>query len=146
MWSWKPGLRGNVDQTFQLLQDYTTPVTPDTTCGTPAEGDYASGYGKLNLMNGKIIGTVTLTNSSSSLLAGALVQASRDGVVYGSAWTNGMGEYTLLAAPGTYTVTATKYAYTSASKTGVTVNLYDTIQEDFALTTHRLFFPIIRQQ
>ena len=81
LWSWKPGLRGDVEQTFQLLQNYATPVTPNTTCGTPAEGDYASGYGRLNVMNvmdaadtGVIQGQVS---EAGWPLAGALVQASQ---------------------------------------------------------------------
>ncbi len=50
LWSCNPALVGQVDQTFQALQDSARPA-PDGNCGAPpdGEGNYTYGYGYLNV-------------------------------------------------------------------------------------------------
>jgi subtilisin family serine protease len=50
LWSCNPSLVGQIDQTFQILQDFAD-VPPDGTCGEPADGKATTyGYGYLNPM------------------------------------------------------------------------------------------------
>jgi len=50
LWSCNPGLIGQIDMTFQLLQNGTD-VPPPGSCGAPAsgQGNYTYGYGYLNV-------------------------------------------------------------------------------------------------
>lgn len=50
LWSCNPSLIGQVDQTFQALQNAADPSTPGA-CGSPpdGEGNYTHGYGYLNV-------------------------------------------------------------------------------------------------
>ncbi len=51
LWSCSPGLVGQIDQTFQLLQN-SAGIPPAGSCGAPASGNgnYTYGYGYLNVL------------------------------------------------------------------------------------------------
>ncbi len=78
--------------------------------------------------NGTIAGTVT--NASSGLpISGATVTA--DGKM---ATTDASGNYSIIIAPGTYTVTASAAGYENKTVTGVMVTANTTTTQNFALT------------
>lgn len=138
LWSWIPGLRGNIGQTFQLLQNNAAAVAPNTICGMPAEGDYASGYGHLNVQNvmnavqtGVIHGQVTRAGQP---VAGVRVQASQAGIVYTSAVTDSSGYYTMKLVAGTYFLAAVRYGYSSENDANITVNPGDDLIKNFSMT------------
>jgi hypothetical protein len=57
LWSCNPSLIGQMDQTFELLQD-NADAAPAGSCGAPpdGEGNYANGYGYLNVYNAGLQG------------------------------------------------------------------------------------------
>jgi hypothetical protein len=57
LWSCNPNLVGQVDTTFQLLQNYADPA-PAGSCGAPADGqgNYTFGYGYLDVLSAGFIG------------------------------------------------------------------------------------------
>ncbi len=127
LWSCNSSLIGDMEATFELLQD-TADTPPAGTCGAPAdgEGNYTYGYGYLNVLAagqqvcsaGTITGSVT---SGSSPVEEATVTADNGAGVVIDTETGADGIYTLNAPAGTYTVTATKYGYDSDVETGVEV-------------------------
>jgi len=127
LWSCNSSLIGDMEATFELLQD-TADTPPAGTCGAPAdgEGNYTYGYGYLNVLAagqqvcsaGTITGSVT---SGSSPVEGATVTADNGAGVVIDALTGADGIYTLNAPAGIYTVTATKYGYDSDVETDVEV-------------------------
>jgi hypothetical protein len=139
LWSCNSSLIGDMEATFELLQD-TADTPPAGTCGAPAdgEGNYTYGYGYLNVLAagqqvcsaGTITGSVT---SGSSPVNGATVTADNgEGVVIDTE-TGADGIYTLNAPAGTYTVTATKYGFTEDIETGVVVEEGGTVVVDFTI-------------
>jgi hypothetical protein len=77
--------------------------------------------------SGTLTGLVTNAGTGEPI-AGASVTAG----VY-SAATNSSGEYTILMAPGTYDVTASKFGYAPETVTGVEIVEDGTTTQDFAL-------------
>ena len=144
LWSCNPSLVGQIDQTFQLLQN-SVDAPPAGNCSVPpdGQGNYTYGYGYLNVLKagqqacgaatqGYLSGHVTDKNSGNPV-QGATVNAVlgfAEGVVIDQsnlqAITDPTGYYTMTLVPGTYSVTAVKNSYFSQTITGVNV-LTDTI-------------------
>jgi hypothetical protein len=138
LWSCNPSLVGNIDATFQLLQN-NTDTPPAGNCGVPpdGQGNYTFGYGYLNALKVGIagcstagVGTLTGTiTSSGSPLANAVVTVNNT-----TAITNGSGVYSMNMTAGTYTASATKHGY-STGTASVTITVGYTTTQDFNLTT-----------
>jgi len=143
LWSCNPGLIGQIDQTFEILQD-NADTPPAGNCGAPpdGEGNYTYGYGYLNVYNagllwcgsvGYLDGHVT-DASTGNPIAGATVSAVRSGFPPVTATTDPNGYYTKTLMVGTYTVTASAYGYLPETVYGVVVDTDTVTTQDFALT------------
>ncbi len=145
LWSCNPSLIGNIDLTFQALQN-SAATAPAGNCGAPpdGQGNYTFGYGYLNVLDAGIdvcgsVETGTLQghvyDDGGSPLAGATVSAQ--GTLEGAgtnATTDPNGFYTMELVVGTYDVTASKVNYTSQTVTGVGVLANQTTTQDFQIT------------
>ncbi|MGB9724011.1 MAG: S8 family serine peptidase [Chloroflexia bacterium] len=143
LWSCNPSLIGQIDQTFEILQDNADPP-PAGNCGAPpnGEGNYTYGYGFLNIYNaglqwcmaafGNLDGHV-YDALTSAPIAGATVTAYRQGGGQWSDETDASGYYTMTVGTGTYTVTARHPLYTTASAFGVVVITDTTTTQNFTL-------------
>ncbi len=140
LWSCNPSLVGQVDATFQALQN-SAGTPPAGNCGAPpdGQGNYTFGYGYLNVLaagNGRCgavaMGTLSgqVTDSSTNApIAGATVSAGQV-----SDTTDAEGFYSMTLLPGTYNVTASKANYTSLTEQDVSVIANQVTTQDFALT------------
>jgi len=142
LWSCNPSLIGQIDQTFEILQDNADPPPPGD-CGAPpdGEGNYTYGYGYLNVYNagllwcgetGYLHGHVTDANTSAPL-GGVRIVAERVGGGAPSAYTDLTGYYSMTLMVGTYTVTASLYGYFPQTVYGVEVITDQVTTQDFAL-------------
>ncbi len=150
LWSCNPSLIGQIDMTFEALQN-NTDAPPAGNCGAPpdGEGNYTYGYGYLNVYNaglqycaagfGYLDGTV-YDAATGNPIEGATVTAVRGA---GGTWddmTDPTGYYTMNVAVGTFAVTATHPLYTAAYTTGVDVLTDSVTTVDFYLQPRgRLF-------
>ncbi len=121
LWSCAPYLKGNIDETFQILQQSADPAPDGGSCGAPAagtSGNYTFGNGYLNVLaagqlmcnTGEITGVVT-DSGSHHPLAGASVSAQQGGSTFVSTKTASDGSYSLVVANGTFSVVVSKYGY-----------------------------------
>lgn len=123
LWSCAPQLRGQIDQTFQILQNAAADTPGDTACGvSPVSGaDYAYGYGYLDVMaagqtaclGAQISGQIT-DSVTGQPIAGATITAASGSLNF-SDETDASGNYSLQVMASTYTLSAARYAYTSQS-------------------------------
>jgi hypothetical protein len=145
LWSCDPDLAGQIDETFQLLQNSAD--TPGAAgCGTPpdGQGNYDFGYGYLNVLaagnitcSGAVTGTLegTVTDDLGNPVEGADVSAAI-GLLNGAqiqATTGPDGSYSMTLAAGTYNVTASKYGFTPHTVNGVEIADGVTTTQDFEL-------------
>ncbi len=142
LWSCNPSLIGQIDQTFEILQDNADPA-PAGNCGAPPdnEGNYTYGYGYLNAYEAGLLwcgetGWLDghVRDESSAPIADATVTADRLGggtIVFE---TDGDGYYTGTVMVGTYDVTASKYGYLPETVTGVDVSTDTVTTVNFTLT------------
>jgi len=145
LYSCAPGLIGQVDATFQALQNSTdTPAAGN--CGAPpdGQGNYTFGYGYLDALNlvslncgGVELGTLEghVYDQDNNPVAGANVTAQP--VVAGNginATTDPNGFYTMDLVVGIYDVTASKVNYTPQTVTGLEILANTTITQDFSIT------------
>ena len=139
LWSCNAGLVGQIDQTFQLLQNTADAPLYAGNCGAPpdGQGNYTYGYGYLNVLAAGSLtcGTVNygtlqghVYDSYGSPIEGATVTAVT------SATTAADGSYTMSVPVGTYSVTASKYGYESQTVPGVVITDGATTTQDFTLT------------
>ena len=153
LWSCNPALIGQVDLTFQALQNNADPPTPaNPSCGVPpdGEGTYEDGYGYLNIHQaglaycggvelGYLDGYVYELDGTTPI-EGASVGASP--AVQGiEAVTDPTGYYTMSLLPGTYDVTASKSGYTPQTVTGVTIVTDTVTSQDFTLAFQGTWMP-----
>jgi hypothetical protein len=144
LWSCNPDLVGQVDLTFQILQD-NTDAAPGGNCGAPSdgEGNYTFGYGYLNVLaagaascNGLSLGTLQgyVTDMDATPIGGASVTASPtiDGDQV-QAITNPDGFYTMDLVVGTYNITASKAGYQPDTVHDVVIQEGMTAFQDFIL-------------
>ncbi|MER6915137.1 S8 family serine peptidase [Streptomyces sp. NPDC000594] len=139
IWSASPALQNDLAQTEGLLDQSAVDVDATTCGGTPADNN-VFGEGRLDALAavqaaprgpvGALGGTVT---SGTTAVAGARVVA--DGPTGRTAVTDAQGRYTFPAlTAGSYTVTVSKFGYTTASSAAVPVAEGGTRTEDFQLT------------
>lgn len=142
LWSCNPGLIGQIDATFQALQETADPP-PAGDCGAPpdGEGNYTYGYGYLNVLAAGLqhcaqptMGTLNgrvYDYDSGAALGGAIVTASAVNGIHATTDPNGYYEMNLVA--GTYAVTASRGGYHTKTVSGVTVAAQQTTTQDFRL-------------
>ena len=147
LWSCSPSLVGQIDATFQILQNYADPPTPASPgCGVPPdnEGTYEDGYGYLNVLaaganvcGGVEFGTLQgyVYDQGGNPLEGATVSAV-PGIQGGQiqATTDPTGFYTMQLVPGTYNATASKTGYSSQTVPGVVITANQATNQNFTLT------------
>ncbi len=144
LWSCNPALVGQVDATFQLLQD-NADFSLAGSCGAPADGqgNYTYGYGYLNVLQAGLMtcgattyGTVDgyVRNELGSPITG--VKVSPSPVIQGNqvqAFTGPTGYYSMTIPVGTYDLTAAKVNYQAQTVSGVNVSVGQTTHQDFTL-------------
>jgi subtilisin family serine protease len=144
LWACNPSMVGQIDQTFQLLQN-SADAPPAGDCGAPQgqPGNYTYGYGYLNVLQagltacagvdfGFIDGHVL--DQFNNLVAGASVTAAHS--TQGNqiqAITNSTGYYTMTLPVGTYNLTASIVNYTLQTMNGVGVITGQVTTQDFVL-------------
>jgi subtilisin family serine protease len=147
IWSANPALSGQVDTTYDIIQQTAVPVTSYVgSCG----GNYVIGpnndwgYGTIDAEAavllavsyggaGTLEGTVTDANTLLPV-EGVTVQAVRQ---EGGSWsdtTDASGFYQMTVAAGTFDMTASHLFYTPEVANGVVVTEDGTTVQDFALT------------
>ena len=139
-----PALIGNIDLTYQTLQNYAN-TPPAGNCSAPpdGQGNYTYGYGYLDAlasvqscMGGLEFGTLQgyVYDQGGQPIAGATVSAA-PGLQGGiQATTDPNGFYTMQLVPGTYTATASRTGYSSQSVPGVVIVADQTTNQNFTLT------------
>jgi len=139
LWSCNPGLVGQVDQTFQLLQEGAD-APPAGGCDAPpdAQGNYTYGYGYLNVLRagqtvcqGGFLSGHVYQAGSGTPLPGAIIDALPSRPLLAN--TDATGYYTHSLAPGTYDVTASRGAYLPESVTDVVIVTDTVTTQDFYL-------------
>jgi uncharacterized repeat protein (TIGR01451 family) len=141
LWSCNPSLIGNIDQTFQILQD-TAAEAPSGSCDAPPdeEGNYTFGYGYLDVYQaglswcsgggyGWLSGEVTVVDLGEPLPGVEIKINPGDGLV--TTGSNGLYSATLLS--GTYVITASREGYRSETIAGISVITGATTTQDFQL-------------
>ncbi len=141
LWSCNPGLIGQIDATFQVLQSTADPP-PEGTCGAPASGagNYTYGYGYLNVLaagnlactSGIITGTVS-DAADGEPVAGAALSFSGGVVSQSTVSTAQDGRYEILLPPGTYSVNVSAYGYHPQSAAGLELADGQVLTRDFQL-------------
>jgi hypothetical protein len=152
LWSCNPSLIGQVDMTFQLLQN-NTDAAPDGTCGAPPDGhgNYTYGYGYLNVLTAGAVtcsgpkGTLNghVYNAYANPINGAIVTVAS--IVNGNqtqVLTDPTGFYTLGLLPGTYNVIVSKTGYSSQTANNIVITVDMTTTQDFNLTSSGEWFQI----
>jgi subtilase family serine protease/N-acetylneuraminic acid mutarotase len=116
--------------------DYDAPCTPAYFCKAGPGYDGPTGLGTPNGVSafapvsyGTLSGTVT-DAATGKPVAGATVTAGQF-----TGTTNSSGQYSFVAATGSYTVTAQAFGYVQQSASGVQVTSGHTSTQNFALTT-----------
>ena len=138
LWSCQPTLVGQIDQTFQLLQN-SADAPPAGNCGAPldTQGNYTYGYGYLNVLAagqatcpGYLDGHVYISGTTTPI-EGAGVRVSSEYPL--ATTTESDGYYTLTLVAGTYNVVAHKSGYLAEMALGVVVDAAITTTQDFYL-------------
>ena len=141
LWSCNPSLVGQIDQTFQIMQD-TADAPPAGSCSAPpdGEGNYTYGYGYLNILAAGSLwcgGTGTIDGhvydvSTNNPIEGATVRGVGSIGSGPTVITDPNGYYSMTVAPDVYTVTASMVGYIPITASVVVVA--DTITtQDFEL-------------
>jgi hypothetical protein len=147
MWSANPGLTGMVEETMQIIIDTAVPLTGVS--GSNCGGDYTTGpnndwgFGTIDALaavqaamlfggTGTLDGTVTDATTTNPL-EGVEIVASLTPTMTWTAHTNADGFYSRSVFSGTYTVTASLFAYLPQTVTDVQVTEDMTTTLDFQL-------------
>jgi len=132
LWSCNPTLIGQIDTTFQLLQNNSDAAPLPPTCGAPSDGqgNYTYGYGYLDVLSA---GVVSCSGPKGTLHGHVYgrhanpIEGARITVVLilngnqTQVYTDPAGFYTLDLSAGTYNVTASKTGYTSQTANNVVI-------------------------
>jgi len=145
LWSCSPSYLGQIDLTFQLLQN-TADTPPAGNCGAPpdGEGNYTYGYGYLNVLDAGYLacGGVAMgwldgyvRDTGSNPISGASVTAvpGLDGSQV-DAVTDPNGYYTMTLPVGTYDVTASASGYVPQTVQDIGIVTDTVSHQDFQLT------------
>ena len=135
--SCNPALIGNMTATFELLQD-AADTPPAGTCGAPpdGEGNYTYGYGYLNVY---AAGMVTCQAVETGILEGHVYDThgvplqNATVAALSSTTTDATGYYNLVLPVGVYSVTASKYGYSSVQVDDVEIFAGKTTTRNFSL-------------
>jgi len=152
LWSCNPSLKGQIDATFQLLQN-NADAAPTGSCGVPldGQGNFTYGYGYLDVLSA---GVVTCSGSKGTLnghvydtdanpIVGASI--SVDPAIFGSqpqTFTDPTGFYSLNLLAGTYNVSVSKTGYTSQTANNVVITENVITTQDFTLTSRGAWIEI----
>jgi len=139
LWSCNPSLVGQIDQTFQILQN-NTDGAPAGNCGIPpnGKGNFTHGYGYLNVLAAGVsacsdVMTGTLEGHVFGMggipIVGATVTTDIRSVI-----TDQTGYYSMTLMVRTYNVSSSKTGYTSQIANGVEIRKGATTIKDFNLT------------
>lgn len=148
LWSCNRALIGQMDATFQLLQN-NADTAPGGSCGAPSVGqdNYTYGYGYLDaLAAGNVtcsMGILTghVQDQTTNPLSGVSIRVTPNGSINQiQALTNASGNYSINLSAGTYTVTATKVGYALQSKSQIVVTDGGTTTVDFTLGLAKSFY------
>ncbi len=148
IWSANPALRGQVDLTYQIIQDTVTPLTGQN--GSNCGGDYTVGpnndwgYGTIDALAavqaaiamggaGQLDGTVTDAGTHLPIQDVTIHAVSQGGFAREDL-TDGTGYFTMTLAADTYTVSAHKYGYADQVVGGVEVVTDTLTTQNFELT------------
>jgi subtilisin family serine protease len=145
LWSCNPSLVGQIDTTFQLLQNNTDPA-PVGNCGAPldGQGNFTYGYGYLDVLQAGFMtcgatdyGTVEghVNDLNGYPISGAVIQVMPtilDNQI--QTYTNPDGYYSMSIPVGTYDMKVSKSNYTSQTISGVEVQAGSVITKNFTLT------------
>ncbi len=154
LWSCNPSLKGQIDATFQVLQN-NTDAAPAGSCGAPpdGEGNYTYGYGYLDVLAAGITtcsgpkGTINghVYDSDGIPIVGAAVTIAQGiNANQPEMFTDPTGYYSLNLLVGNYAVTAQKAGYSSQSKSGVVVTEGGTTTVNFTLdVASQLYLPLV---
>ncbi len=157
IWSASPALRGQVQQTIDIIHETAVPLTGQN--GSNCGGDYSVGpnndwgYGTIDALgavqlaialggSGQMDGTVRNAVTGDPI-EGATVNAVHSQGFAWSAETSATGYYTMTVAPGTFDVTASHPQYESASISGVEVITDQLTTVDFELTPRGTLFGYV---
>ncbi len=144
LWSCNPALVGQVDATFQILQN-AADAAPAGDCGSPPgqPGNFTFGYGYLDVLAAGQVACGTLEfgaidghvlDQDGGPVEGATVTAAPGAAANEiQALTDPTGYYTMTLPAGTYNVTASKVNYTSQTFNGVIVTGSTVTTQDFTL-------------
>jgi hypothetical protein len=144
LWSCDPSLRGEVDATFQLLQNNADAPPPDPrSCGTPPNGgNYTYGYGYLNVLAAGnqvcSVGTLAgiIKTGSGDPIAGADITAVtvNPPIITHTTTSGADGSYSLSLPEGAYNVSVRKYSFALQTADNVVVLDGQTTTQDFILS------------
>ncbi len=154
LWSCAPALQGQIDATFQALQQTAGAPPANLTCGTlPAgQGNYTYGYGYLDAWRagqqfcpmGGIQGAVR-TAIGNQPIPNAFVSMNWIGVPR-STQTNLSGFYARNVVASTYTVSAYAPGYCAASRQQtITANATATVNLNLSECPNSLYLPMVRR-
>lgn len=152
LWSCNNDLIGDIDTTFQLLQNSAR--TPRlSTCGTPPDlqGNYSFGYGYLDVWeagldtcsggsNGILSGHVY--DAQGNPLAGAMVKAVSPDMT-NQRITDMAGAFSMGLLTGSYEVTTSINGYADKTLSDIEITYHQTTVRDFNLTYLGLWTPQI---
>jgi uncharacterized repeat protein (TIGR01451 family) len=152
LWSCNPSLVGQIDQTFQILQD-NADTPPAGSCGAPpdGEGNYTYGYGYLDILAagllncgdiGYLDGYVT---SQSEPIEGAIVTAmpaiESDNTI--QAITDPNGYYHMTLTVGMYDVTSEHPHFTTVVIPGIEITGDMTTTQDIEMDPKGRLFGFV---
>jgi hypothetical protein len=147
LWSCNPSLIGQVDSTFQLLQN-NADAAPPGSCGAPpdGQGNYTYGYGFLDVLSAGYVtcsgykGTLNghVFDAGGAPITGATISAVPS--IAGNqveAISDANGYYSTSLLVGTYNITSSKTGYSSQTINGVIIIENINTVQDFHLSVSR---------
>jgi molybdopterin-binding protein len=157
LWSANPALRGQVNQTIDIIKETAVPLTGQN--GSNCGGDYTVGpnndwgYGMIDAQaavqlaiamggSGQLDGTVTDAITGNPIEGANVHALHQDGFAW-DAQTNVTGYYTMTVAAGTFEATASHPMYESSTVSDISV-ITDTVTTvNFELTPRGTLFGFV---
>ena len=145
LWSARPSLKNQITLTEQVLDESAVHIS-STDCGSSGWPNNTYGYGRLELRAAVGLGILTGVISdatTSAPITGASVQATLNATQTFSTTSTTGGLYSLGVISGVYTVTVSAFGFQPATIGGVRVNSGLTTTRDMALTSLKLYLPLL---